>query len=530
MRIEWEVSADPLLRVEGLTIDFPGLRAVEDASFIIARGSVVALVGSSGSGKTVTALGLLRLVREPGRITAGRVLFEGRDLLRLPEPALRAVRGGRIATVFQEPLTALHPAMRVGDQIAEAIRAHHQLSAKAAAARSVELLELTGTPQPGQRARAFPHQLSSGLRQRATIAMALAAGPALLIADEPTTALDATLQRELLGLFARLRREQGLSMLLITHDLAIAAELADEVLVMAGGRIVERGAPRELLRSPRQAATAELVASERALEAPRPLRQHQPTPLLELEGVSKRFDHSIAVADASLQVAAGETLALVGESGCGKTTLGRIAVRLLAPTTGVVRFAGNELGSLDARSLRRARRELQFVSSDPGAALDPRQRVGAIVAEPLIVHRLVSSDSDRRTRVVELLEQVGLGAGHARRYPHQLSGGQRQRVAIARALATRPRMIVADEPLTALDVTSQAGIVELFASLQEATGLALLLIAHDLRIVRRLASRVAVMQAGRIVEVSVAAELYRNPQHPYTRLLLSSVPALAQGS
>lgn len=498
---------------------------MDGVSFSIPRGSILALVGCSGSGKTVTALSLLRLVRAPGRIVGGRVLYGGRDLLQLPERELRSVRGGRIATVFQDPLTALHPAMRIEDQIAETIRAHSPLSAKAAAARAVELLELTGTPSPKERARAFPHQLSSGLRQRATIAMALAGGPELLIADEPTTAVDATLQGELLGLFARLRRERGLAMLLITHDLAIAASLADEILVMHKGRIVEQGKPGALLGSPAHPASGKLVASVVALDAP-PGPSRATSPLLELRRVSKRFGgaRTLAVEEASLHVGAGETLALVGESGSGKTTLGRIAVRLLPPTSGSVTFAGTDLASLDALGLRRIRRELQIVFSDPAAALDPRQRVSSIVAEPLEVHRMAPSESEKTSRVLELLGQVGLEALHAERYPHQLSGGQRQRVALARALATKPRLIVADEPLTSLDVTTQVEMVELLARLQQTTGMALLLIAHDLRVVRRLATRIAVMRAGRIVELGRAEELYRNPQHPYTRSLLSAMP------
>ena len=523
------MGADPLLRVEDLTTEFPGLRAVDCASFSVERGSITAIVGPSGSGKTVLALSLLRLVRAPGRIARGRVLYGGVDLLRLPERQLRAVRGKRIATVFQDPLSALHPAMRVGQQIAEAIRAHLPLDAKAASARAIELLELTGTPLASRRARAYPHELSSGLRQRATIAMALAADPELLIADEPTTALDATLQREMLELFARLRRERGMAMLLITHDLAVAASLADDVLVMDAGAIVEQGRPGGLLGSPRHVATARLLASERILEAVAPPQTGDPSRLLELHRISKGFHGSpdLSVDDVSLHVAAGETLALVGESGSGKTTLGRIALRLLTPDSGSVIFAGKDLASLDGAGLRRARRELQIVFSDPAAALDPRQRICGIVAEPLEVHRLFSSASQKADRVVQLLEEVGLGALHARRYPHQLSGGQRQRVAIARALATRPRLIVADEPLTALDVNSQAGLVELLATLQATTGLALLLIAHDLRIVRRLATRVAVMRAGRIVEVASADDLYRSPQHPYTRSLLSAMTVLS---
>ena len=524
------VDSDPLLRVEELTTEFPGLRAVDAVSFSVSRGSVVALVGSSGSGKTMTALSLLRLVRPPGRITGGRVLFRGRDLLRLPESELRTIRGGRIGTVFQDPLTALHPAMRIGTQIAETIRAHLPLDAKSAATRAIELLELCGTPLPAERSRAYPHELSSGLRQRATIAMALAADPELLIADEPTASLDATLQRELLGLFAHLRKERGFAMLLITHDLAIAASLADQVLVMAGGKLVAQGAPRDLLRSPTQGAAARLVASAQALESPPRMPLAASSSLLEVHRVSKRFDGArvFAVEDVSFQIAAGETVALVGESGSGKTTLGRIVVQLLSPTSGSVGFAGSDLASLDAPGLRRTRRELQIIFSDTAGALDPRQRIGDAIAEPLEVHGLVSSELEKRHRVMELLQQVGLEAQHARRFPHQLSGGQRQRVAIARALATNPRLIVADEPLTALDVTTQAEIVELLAKLQETTGLSLLLIAHDLRVVRRLAMRVAVMCAGRIVELSTADEVYRKPQHPYTRSLLSAMPVLGR--
>ncbi len=518
------VGADPLLRIEGLTTDFPGHRAVDGVSFSVERGSIVALVGSSGSGKTVTALSLLRLVREPGRVVAGSVWYGGRDLLRLGEPELRAVRGGRIATVFQDPLGALHPSMRIGDQIAEAIRAHLPVGAQEAVARAVGLLALTGTPLPGERARAFPHQLSSGLRQRATIAMALAADPEILIADEPTTSLDAILQRELLELFSRLRRARGLSLLLITHDLAIANSLADQVLVMEHGQIVERGSPGELLGSPRHAATARLVTSTRVLETPSPGPRAVSSRLLEFDRISRRFEGAQrhAVEDVSLHVDAGETLALVGESGSGKTTLGRMAVRLLAPSAGSVRFGGADLASLEPAALRRVRRELQIIFPDPAAALDPRQRVGAIIGEPLRVHRMVATEEQRMARVVELLEQVGLEALHALSYPHQLSGGQRQRVAIARALATRPRLVIADEPLTALDVTTQAEIIELLGRLQAATGMSLLLIAHDLRIVRRLATRVAVMRAGQIVELASADQIYRNPQHPYTRSLLSA--------
>ena len=518
------VEPEPLLCVENLTIGFRGHRAVDGVSFSISRGKVTALVGASGSGKTVIALGLLRLLSKPARIVGGRVRFDGWNLLESSETELRTVRGRRIGMVFQDPSTALHPALRIGVQIAETVRAHFPTSRAVAEARSIELLRMAGMPDAENRARDFPHQLSSGLRQRALIALALTAEPDLLIADEPTAALDATLQAEILATLARLRRERGLAILLITHDLALAGP-ADEILVMERGRIVERGTPAGLLGQPGHAATAALVASARALEVlPEPDDQQRPS-LLSLRNVSKRFSHHrMAVDDVTLVVGAGETVALVGESGSGKTTLARMALGLLAPTSGSIVFDGTDLAATTGRELRTMRRNLQMIFSDPGAALDPRQSIAAAIGEPLDVHGL---GEQRRERVVQLLENVGLSAALADRYPHQLSGGQRQRVGIARALATRPRLIVADEPFTALDVTTQAQLVELLARLQAQTGLAFLLIAHDLRIVRRLAARVAVMQSGRIVESSAAAELYRAPRHPHTRALLSAVPSLA---
>jgi oligopeptide/dipeptide ABC transporter ATP-binding protein len=521
-----------LLHVENLTTDFSTaggvVRAVDGVSFSIPSGKVVALVGASGSGKTVTALSTLRLIREPGRIVAGRVLYRGRDILRMADGELRTVRGGKIATVFQDPLTSLHPAMRICDQIVESIRAHLPVDRHAAAARAIDLLRRVGMPEPALRSREYPHELSSGLRQRAMLAIALAAGPELLIADEPTSYLDATLQAEMLGMFAQLRREQGLAMLLITHDLALAAEIADEVLVMAAGRIAESGSPAELFQHPGQPATTQLVASIRAIEEPGPVHVETAPRLLELRAVSKRFSPAgtavRGVDEVSLQVGAGETLALVGESGSGKTTLGRIAVGLLRPSSGSVSFDGNEITSLGGRALRRIRRDLQMIFPDAAAALDPRQRIAAAISEPLEVHGMLAPGEQRRNRVLELLEQVGLASALADRFPHQLSGGQRQRVVIARALATNPTLIVADEPLSAVDVTLQAQIVELLAGLRRARGLTFLLVAHDLRVVRRLAMRVAVMHAGRIVEVSRADDLYRDPLHPCTRALVAAMP------
>ena len=525
------MRGDALLAVEDLTVEFRSrtgiVRAVDGVSFCIPRGKVVALVGQSGSGKTVTALSLLRLVPAPGRIVAGSVVCDGRDLLRIPVDELRAFRGRRIAMIFQDPLPALHPAMRVGMQVAEAYRAHRRAALDEARRAAGGFLSLVGLPSERDAAGAYPHELSSGERQRALIAMALAGGADLLVADEPTTALDATLRRDILDRLLQLCRERGLAILLITHDLGIVAGAADDVLVMREGRIVESGPASELLCRPRHPHTAHLIEAARSLERDPPQPSTVGKPLLQLESISKRFASPPiqALDDVSLSVREAEVMALVGEFGSGKTTLAKVALRLLEPTAGRVLFGTTDLTRLSVRSLRPLRRHIQMIFADAAAALDPRRSALSAAAESLDALG-IGSRGERQGRAAAALDEVQLSRDAATRRPHQLSGGQRQRVGLARALAPGPRLVIADEPVSSLDVSTQAQLIELLLDLQRRERLALLLISHDLRVVRRIANRVAVMYRGRIVELSPAAELYRDALHPYTQALLSAIPTL----
>jgi peptide/nickel transport system ATP-binding protein len=440
--------------------------------------------------------------------------------------------------VFQDPLSALHPLLRVGEQIAEAIRAHRAVSRRDARAQTVALLEQVGVPEPARRVDAYPHELSGGQRQRVLIAMALANKPRLLIADEPTSALDVTVQAQILALLRRLQGEMGMALVLVSHDLGVVAEMAQDVVVMHAGRIVERGTAGQILRAPQHPYTEALVRATPTLDGPYEPRPGagKGEPLLEVRDLVKRFPLTRgvlfqrrvgaveAVAGVSFELAAGETLGLVGESGCGKSTTARLLTRLLEPTAGEIRFQGQDLATLRGAGLKAARRQLQIVFQDPHSSLNPRRTIGAIVAEPFAIHGLHRDRAARRRAVEELLERVELSPRHAARYPHELSGGQRQRVGVARALALEPRVLIADEPVSALDVSVQAQILALLRRLQRELGLALLLISHDLAVVRQMADRVAVMRAGRIVELAPAEELYAAPQHPYTRELLAAVP------
>ncbi len=563
-----------LLEVKDLHVHFPTdagvMRAVEGVSFTVERGRTLGIVGESGSGKSVCALSLLGLGHTLGAETTGAIVWEGqRDLLSLSERELRALRGNELAMIFQDPLSALHPLHRVGAQITEAIRAHRSAPRRAARMRAIELLELVGIPDPTRRVDAYPHELSGGMRQRAMIAMALANEPKLLIADEPTTALDVTVQAQILELLRRLRTELGMALLLVSHDLGVVAELADEIAVMHAGKIVERGPADRLLRAPEHPYTKRLLAATPRLDGARArveervdggkeegeglprgdslqharsepgelsLRARAGAPLLEVRDLAKRFPGARgalnprrgvpveAVAGVSFALRSGETLGLVGESGSGKSTTARMLVRLLEPSAGEIRFQGEDLATLRGAALKRARSAMQIVFQDPYSSLNPRRTAGAIVAEGYAIHGVHRERAARRRAVAELLERVGLAAEHYNRYPHELSGGERQRVGIARALALGPKLLIADEPTSALDVTIQAQILELLRELRRELGLTLLLISHDLAVVREMADRVAVMRAGQIVELADSETLYTTPTHPYTQELLASVP------
>ncbi|MFD5973239.1 dipeptide ABC transporter ATP-binding protein [Streptomyces bacillaris] len=565
---------EPLVEVAGLTVDFGSVRAVDGLSFTLEAGGALAVVGESGSGKSASAYALLGLHRGTGARVGGTVRVAGTDVNTADDRQLRALRGAQAAMVFQDPLSSLDPYYPVGDQIAEVLRVHRRLSRRAARARAVEVLDRVGIPDAARRSRLRPHEFSGGMRQRALIAMALACEPRLIVADEPTTALDVTVQAQILDLLHDLRQETGTGLLLVTHDVGVAAESVDEVLVMRAGREVERGPVARVLGAPREAYTKELLAAvprvetrravptvtpgpvpspraavgaaadgsadevsvpllEAAAEASVPLPDSVAEgPLLEAFELRREFGRgsgrTVAVDGVSLAVHAGRTLGIVGESGSGKTTLGRMLVRLLDPTAGRLRYGGTEIGSLSEKELRPFRRELQMVFQDPVASLNPRRSVGESVADPL--RAAGEHDEERvRDRVGALLQRVGLDRAHFERYPHEFSGGQRQRIGIARALAAEPKVIVCDEAVSALDVTTQAQVVALLAELQRELSIGLVFIAHDLAVVRQVSDHVAVMRGGLIVEQGPADEVYEDPRDPYTKQLLAAVPALDPG-
>ncbi|NEB98637.1 ABC transporter ATP-binding protein [Streptomyces anulatus] len=531
-------TRDPLVEVSGLTVDFGPVRAVDGLSFTLEAGGALGVVGESGSGKSASAYALLGLHRGTGARVGGSVRVAGTDVNTADDRELRALRGAGAAMVFQDPLSSLDPYYPVGDQIAEVYRVHRPVSRRAARARAVEVLDRVGIPDAARRSRLRPHEFSGGMRQRALIAMALACEPGLLIADEPTTALDVTVQAQILDLLHDLRHETGMGLLLVTHDVGVAAESVDEVLVMRHGKEVERGPVARVLGAPREPYTKELLAAvprvetRRIVPVPPPRVAEDAAPLLEAVGLRREFGRGsgrvAAVDGVSLTVHAGRTLGIVGESGSGKTTLGRMLVRLLDPTAGRLRYGGTEIGSLPEKELRPFRRDLQMVFQDPVASLNPRRSVGESVADPL--RAAGERDEGRiRDRVGELLERVGLDPGRYERYPHEFSGGQRQRVGIARALAAEPKLIVCDEPVSALDVTTQAQVVELLSELQRELGIGLVFIAHDLAVVRQVSDEVAVMRRGVIVEQGSADAVYADPRDPYTRQLLAAVPALDPG-
>jgi len=539
----------PLLAVRKLGIDFVTdagrLTAVSEISLTVARGQVLAIVGESGSGKSVTALSLLGLLPATAQVRGSAVLTgavlagaslagaspAGTELVGAAPATLRSVRGRRIGAVFQDPFTTFNPVMRIGTQIAEAVMAHARIGAREATAHVLSLLDRVGLPDVPRISRSFPHELSGGQLQRAMIAMAISGEPDLLVADEPTTALDVTVQAGILDLLHELRLGGGMAILLITHDMGVAADLADDIVVMRHGQIMETGSAENVFFSARSAYTQELLravprvdvpASADATGGPSPA-----DPVAELRDVRVTYGSGhhrmVAVDGVSLSVPAGETVGLVGESGSGKTTLGKAIARLVPAASGSITVAGRDLGALRSRDLRAARAEIGFVFQNPTDSLNPRARVGAIVAEPLKLHTELPS-AERQQRVTELLDRVDLPADTASRFPHQLSGGQRQRVAIARALVLGPRLVIADEPTSALDVAVQATILKLIAQLQREFGFGCLFISHDLAVVRQVSQQVTVMCEGRVVESGPTGQVLSQPQHQYTKTLLASVP------
>lgn len=526
----------PLLQIKDLSVRFNPLQtggkdAVHRISFSLNKGDVLALVGESGSGKSVTALSILQLLN-PHMVhyPSGSICYNGTELLNAPFKTLQYVRGNKIAMVFQEPMTSLNPLHTIGKQIAESLFLHQKLSSTQARSKVIELLEQVGFSHPAERLHAYPHELSGGQRQRVMIAMALANDPEILIADEPTTALDVTIQAQILKLLKSLQQQRQMALLLITHDLGIVRKVADHVIVMQKGELVEEADTHTLFTAPKHPYTKQLLAAEPKGDAIH--RQSASTPLLQVEnlrvwypiktGLLKRITgHIKAVDDLSLSLNTGETLGIVGESGSGKTTLGQAILRLIS-STGSIRFEGHELQGRSWKKLRPLRVSMQMVFQDPYGALSPRMTMGEIVAEGLRIHRLIKDERDCLQRVEQALQDVGLDPALAARYPHEFSGGQRQRVAIARALVLRPKLIVLDEPTSALDMTVQAQVVDLLRDLQQKYQLAYLFISHDLRVVRALSHHIIVMKNGHVVEQGSASAVFQHPQAEYTKALLAA--------
>ncbi|MBQ4793046.1 oligopeptide ABC transporter ATP-binding protein OppD [Pectobacterium versatile] len=555
----------PLLDIQDLHVDFPGHQAVRGLNLTINAGETLALVGESGCGKSATALSLMRLVAEPGKIS-GRILFDGQDLLTLPDRQMRQLRGNALSMIFQEPMTSLNPVLSIGQQISETLRLHEALTPAQARTRAIELLDLVKIPEPARRVDDYPHNLSGGQRQRVMIAMAVACRPRLLIADEPTTALDVTIQAQILALLDNLRREFSMSLLLITHDLGLVAQWADRVAVMYAGQKVEEAQAADLFQSsthrfsPKHSYTRGLLATSLHMDQDRHYRTHRlaeihhaptdegftlltpPTlihratdtnqpPLLSLKNIHTRYSTAqgkvLAVDDVSLTILPEETLGLVGESGCGKSTLSKTILRLLPPSHGQIVFDGQDITTLKESRLKALRQRVQMIFQDPYASLNPRHSIQHILETPLIVHGL-GDRSQRQQAIKNIIDRVGLSQSSLSRYPHEFSGGQRQRIGIARALVVRPSLVICDEPVSALDVSIQAQILNLLVELKNEMGLSLLFISHDLAVVRYIADRVMVMQNGRCVESGDHHSIWHQPQHPYTRKLIDAVPGGGQ--
>ncbi|MDE0923711.1 MAG: ABC transporter ATP-binding protein [Aurantimonas coralicida] len=538
-----------ILRVEELTVEVGGETGprpvVSDFSFELARGETLCIAGESGSGKSMTSLAIMGLLPKPGaRIASGRIRLGDTDLAQLSEGEMRRVRGKRVAMIFQEPMTSLNPVLTIGRQLIEAIEAHESVGRSEARRRAIAALDAVRIPEAASRLAQHPHELSGGMRQRVMIAMALALRPDVLIADEPTTALDVTVQGEVLELLRDLQRDLGTAIILITHDMGVVAEMADRVVIMRHGRMVETGAAATIFADPQAAYTRELLAAvprmgqgrDRAaarVAPPAAEPSAAPAPLVDVRDLSVRFDihggffgrvdrRVHAVEGISFSVGDRETLSLVGESGCGKSTTAK-ALAGLVPYSGDIVVGGRNMAGLTRRETKALRRDVQMIFQDPFASLDPRMTVGDLVAEPMLIHN-IAEGPERHERTAGLFERVGLSASDMRRYPHEFSGGQRQRVCIARALALRPKLIVADESVSALDVSVQARVLELLRELQDEFGIAYLFISHDMAVVENISDRVAVMYLGQIVEIGTRSQVFGNPQHPYTQRLIEAVP------
>jgi microcin C transport system ATP-binding protein len=524
----------PLLDVRDLSIAFRSggreVMAVDRASFRIGKGETVALVGESGSGKTASALSILRLLPSAAVLPTGEIWFEGRDLLSLPPRQMQAIRGDRISMIFQEPMTSLNPLHTIEKQVGEVLKLHRHMDDARARARVVELLGKVGIPAPEKRLGAFPHQLSGGQRQRVMIAMALANEPDLLIADEPTTALDVTIQAQILELLRQLQSEMGMAMLLITHDLGIVRKMAERVYIMQTGKIVEEGRTEEIFTAPKHAYTRHLLAAEPKGTAPS-ANDDAPVVIetddlkvwfpIKKGSLRRTVDYVKAVDGLSLKLRAGQTLGIVGESGSGKTTLGLAIMRLIS-SEGPIAYVGKRIDGLSSREMRPLRKDMQIVFQDPYGSLSPRLSVSQIIEEGLLIQRPDLDYAARRLRIGEALKEVGLDPEAQDRYPHEFSGGQRQRIAIARAMVLEPKFVMLDEPTSALDMSVQAQIVDLLRDLQKKHDLAYLFISHDLKVIRALCNNVIVMKNGKSVEEGTAQEIFANPKEEYTRALLAA--------
>lgn len=592
-----------LLKVDNLRTYFHGeelVKAVDGISFQLEEGETLGIVGESGSGKSVTSLSIMQLLARSAKIEDGTISFLGTDLVRLPDPAMRKIRGKDISMIFQEPMTSLNPVFTVGSQVMEAIRLHQDLNKKEARERTIQLFEEVGIPDPHKRVDYYPHQMSGGQKQRVMIAMALSCNPKLLIADEPTTALDVTIQAQILDILRQLRDSRGMSILFITHDLGVIAEIADHVLVMYRGNIVENGDIRQIFENPQHPYTKGLLACRPRLDTkfrrlptvsdfmeskttesgieitekemsqakfdqlmiegrgrllhPKQALQKMghpwedsdhsadtkcvaddERPLLSVRGLKVHFPirkgifsrvsgHVKAVDGIDFDVFRGQTLGLVGESGCGKTTTGRAILRLIEPTDGMVEFEGMNVRSLHGRALREMRKRIQIVFQDPYGSLNPRMTVEAAICEPMVIQNIGKTQKEQRERAAQLMQEVGMNPDHLRRYPHEFSGGQRQRICIARAIAVEPEFLVCDESVSALDVSVQAQVLNLLKDLQEKRGLTYIFISHDLSVVKFMADMMAVMNEGKIVEFGPAEAIYADPQEEYTRKLINATP------
>ena len=536
------------------------VKALRGISFDIKAGEALGVVGESGSGKSVTALSLMRLIpKPPGEIIGGQVLFEGKDLLKYSEKQMRQVRGNRISMIFQEPMTSLNPVFTVGYQIDEALILHQNMNKKSAREQTIDLLDQVGIVNPSGRVNAYPHEMSGGQRQRVMIAMAIACQPDLLIADEPTTALDVTIQKQIIELIQNLQEKMKMSVMFISHDLGIIGEIAQRVLVMYQGEIVEEGTALEIFRNPKKAYTKGLIACRPSLDIKTarlptvdvflegneqalkdlPLKEKKDfsgETLLEVKDLKKYFplkksffgkvqSYIKAVDDISFEVQKGSTLGLVGESGCGKTTLGRTILHLVKPSGGSVFYNKIDISKLNSKELKAMRRKMQIIFQDPYASLNPRMTIGTSIMEPMVIHNLYPNKEERIAKVESLMAQVDLDKNMRNRYPHEFSGGQRQRICIARAIAIEPEFIVCDESVSSLDVSIQAQILNLLKELQDKMNLTYIFISHDLAVVKFISDKIAVMNKGKIVEYNDSDEIYKNPKNPYTRKLIEAIPS-----